>query len=142
MRRWKRAAPRPWSAAAAKAEPGELIGLPVANTSVKDLWGEIETNEGRIHPEIDNLELAEPLFDMLENARRLLSESRSNYVEAHRLTASVEHRRLLSQRVKAYSCSHAVPLLVYEVGWAIALGLANVVLTMRMSGDAGTLRTR
>ena len=123
--------------AAGQAEPGELVGLLVTNTRVKDLWAEMEAVQDRIHQEIDNIDLAEGLFDMLEKARRLLSESRGNYEEAYRLMASVEYRMLLSQRVKAYSRSHGTPLLAYEVVWALALGLANVVITPRMPEDQG-----
>ncbi len=122
------------------AEPTEaeaLLGHFVTEARLADLWARLDSAQGRIHQEIDNIDLAEGLFDSIQQARSALLDGKGKYETAARLMASVEYRLLLNQRVERYSRSHGVPLLVYEGTWALVLGLASALLSPRMPGNGG-----
>ncbi len=113
-----------------------LLDFLVPDSRLEKLWLRTDAAQREIAEKIDNLTLAQDLLDRLQQVRGLVLEKRGNYEEAERQLAYVEYRLQFSDRVEAWSRRYGIPLLLYEVAWALGLGAVMFFLVPNLAGVA------
>ncbi len=114
--------------------PLEVIPLPslpadekmmdrlIMRARIDRFWQRTEEAQSRINREVNNVELAESLLTLIQQARNYLLAGKENYEEADKLLGEVEHRLDFIPRMRESSRKYAPWILVYEVAWLILLG--------------------
>ena len=105
-----------------------LVGMLVPDARLRSLWERADVLRSRVYEEVENLQLATRLLDKIERARNMLMAGRENFEEAERILAEVEYRIHHARRVREWSRTLGVRLLLYEVAWALLIVAGMVFL--------------
>ena len=113
----------------------------ITDDRVTRLLNRAENAQRRINDEIDSIELARELLELLRSASTLIISGKDKYEEAERSLNEVEYRLSYSRRVKIWSDAIAYRLLAYEVFWLMTLGLGALFIPSLLSTLLGQLNT-
>jgi hypothetical protein len=113
----------------------------ITDDRVGRLMNRAENAQRRINDEIDSIELARELLELLRSASTLIISGKDKYEEAERSLNEVEYRLSYSRRVKVWSDAIAYRLLAYEVFWLMTLGLGALFIPSVLSTLLGQLNT-
>ncbi len=105
-----------------------LLGMLVPDARLRSLWDRADVLRSRVYEEVENLQLATRLLEKIERARNMLMAGRENFEEAERILAEVEYRVHHARRVREWSRTLGVRLLLYEVAWALIIVAGMVFL--------------
>lgn len=100
----------------------KMIDRLIMRARIDRFWQRTEEAQSRINREVNNVELAESLLTLIQQARNYLLAGKENYEEADKLLGEVEHRLDFIPRMRESSRKYAPWILVYEVAWLILLG--------------------
>jgi hypothetical protein len=118
-----------------------LVEKQVTDDRVARLMNRAENAQRRINDEIDSIELARELLELIRNASTLIMSGKDKYEEAERSLNEVEYRLSYSRRVKVWSDAIAYRLLAYEVFWLMTLGLGALFIPSALSTMIGQLNS-
>ena len=111
----------------------DIIQKEVTDDRVSKLMYRAEMARRRINDEIDSIELARDLLELIRSSTTLILSGKDNYEEADRSLNEVEFRLSYSRRVKVWSEAIAYRLLAYEVFWLLVLGLGALFIPSILS---------
>jgi len=100
----------------------KMLDRLILRARIDRFWQRTEEAQSRINREINNIELAASLLNLIQQARNYLLAGKENYEEADRLLAEVEHRLDFMPRMRESSRKYAPWILAYEVLWLLFLG--------------------
>ncbi|MEJ5201681.1 MAG: hypothetical protein WHV66_05550 [Anaerolineales bacterium] len=114
----------PWEAIPLPALPADekILDRLILRSRIDRFWQRTEEAQSRINREINNVELATYLLNLIQQARNYLLAGKENFEEADRLLAEVEHRLDFMPRMRESSRKYAPWILAYEVLWLLFLG--------------------
>ncbi len=110
-----------------------IVEKEVTDDRVSKLMYRAEMARRRINDEIDSIELARDLLELIRSSTTLILSGKDNYEEADRSLNEVEFRLSYSRRVKVWSEAIAYRLLAYEVFWLLVLGLGALFIPSILS---------
>lgn len=111
----------------------EIMQKEVTDDRVSKLMYRAEMARRRINDEIDSIELARDLLELIRSSTTLILSGKDNYEEADRSLNEVEFRLSYTRRVKVWSEAIAYRLLAYEVFWLLFLGLGALFIPSILS---------
>ena len=118
----------------------QIMEKEVTDDRVSKLMYRAEMARRRINDEIDSIELARDLLELIRSSTTLILSGKDNYEEADRSLNEVEYRLSYSRRVKVWSEAIAYRLLAYEVFWLLFLGLGALFIPSILSALLSQLR--
>ena len=98
----------------------DMLNLFVTKGRLRALWQRIDRVQKDVRENVPSLALAKKMADQVERARNELLSGPQNYEEAERSINGVELQVTAVQRAQAEN-KYAVRLLVYELGWGVAM---------------------
>lgn len=118
-----------------------LVEKEITDDRVNKMMYRAEMARRRINDEIDSIELAREMLELIRSATTLILSGKDKYEEAERSLNEVEFRLSYSRRVKVWSDAIAYRLLAYEVFWLLALGLGALFIPSFLSAMITDLNT-
>ena len=116
-----------------------LVEKQVTDDRVTRLTYRADNAQRRINDEIDSIELARELLELIRSASTLIMSGKDRYEDAERSLNEVEYRLSYARRVKVWSDAIAYRLLAYEVFWLMTLGLGALFIPSLLSSLIGQL---
>jgi hypothetical protein len=101
----------------------EMVHLFVSDERIRNLWVRADEARNNLNLKIHTLEIARALLDQIKYARNYLLAGRGYYEEAERHINEVEYRVVQNDQSREWSRAIGFPLFIYEVIWAIVLGI-------------------
>ncbi len=111
-----------------------LLNQEITPEKIKLLLRRSEVARQRVNQEIDSIQLAQELLDVLRSGKTLLLAGVEHFEEAERLFNEVEYRLAYNKRVKFWSGTFAFKLLWYEIAWLFVLGIGAFIFPPILSG--------
>ncbi len=118
-----------------------LVEKQVPDDRITRLVRRAENAQRRINDEIDSIELARELLELIRSASTLIMSGKDRFEDAERSLNEVEYRLSYARRVKVWSDAIAYRLLAYEVFWLMTLGLGALFIPSALSTMIGRLDT-
>jgi ABC-type multidrug transport system fused ATPase/permease subunit len=111
-----------------------LLNHEITPEKIRLLLRRTEVARQRVNQEIDSIQLAQELLDVIRSGKTLLLAGAEHFDEAERMFNEVEYRLAYNKRVKFWSGSFAFKLLWYEIGCLFILGIGAFIFPPILSG--------
>ncbi|MEW6718718.1 MAG: hypothetical protein AB1345_14620, partial [Chloroflexota bacterium] len=122
----------------ALAADADIVTLLVTEPELKELWKRADHLQQEVNGKISSLSLARTLLDQIQQARNEIMAGKDHYEEAERALNEVEYRVANYPRMERWSYTVGIWILVYEIIWALLIGLGMLYLpdfiTQRLAG--------
>ncbi len=123
-------------------EDDKLLGMLVTDDRINQLWQRIDSAERKVINDEDmNQDRREVSLDSIKTARNLMLGGRKNYEDAELYVGAVESELAQANRVRRWSYSYGIVILIYNVAWLVLLVFAYTLSSRVVSyfSDAGVV---